>query len=95
MAAITVHIIPTGDSIQPAGGQPFATVEALHQWVSAETGISQGDIIILTGKGKHVQQQQQLLTEVRIHTHTHILYTFSQPFAPLYNHHVNEQVYRD
>jgi hypothetical protein len=65
MAVITVHNIPTGDSIQPSGGQPPTTLEALHKWVAAETGIKEGDQIILTGKGKHVQQQT-LLTEVRV-----------------------------
>ena len=62
--AFTVHIIPTGDSIQPTTGQPPTTLEALHAWVARATEIKETDQIILTGKGKHVQQQS-LLTEVR------------------------------
>jgi hypothetical protein len=61
----TVHIIPTGDSIQPATGQPPTTLVALHKWVASETDTKEADQIILTGKGKHVQQQT-LLTEVRL-----------------------------
>lgn len=60
--ALTIHIIPTGDSIQPSG-QQATTLEALHAWVARATDIKEPDQIILTSKGKHVQQQA-LLTEV-------------------------------
>ena len=60
--ALTVHLIPTGDSIQPAG-QPPSSVEALRTWIAQEADIKEEDQIILTSKGKHVQQQT-LLNEV-------------------------------
>jgi hypothetical protein len=60
--ALIVHIIPSGDSIQPTGQSP-TTLEALHSWVAKTTEIKETDQIILTSKGKHVQQQT-LLTEV-------------------------------
>ncbi|KIW08107.1 hypothetical protein, variant [Verruconis gallopava] len=60
--AFTVHVVPTGDSIQLSTGQPPTTLDALYAWAASETGIRETDQIILTKKGKHVQQQA-LLTE--------------------------------
>lgn len=62
--ALTVHIVPTGDRLQ-ATGQPPSTLEALHSWIAKVTDIKETDQIILTSKGRHVQQQT-LLTEVCI-----------------------------
>ena len=52
--AFTVHIIPTGESIQPPSGQPLNKLDALHAWIAEETGIEKARQVILTGKGKHV-----------------------------------------
>ena len=60
--AFILHIIPTGDSMQATGQAP-TTLEALRTWIAREVGIAETDQIVLTGKGKHVQQQT-LLTEV-------------------------------
>lgn len=60
--ALTIHIVPTGESIQ-ATGQPPSSLESLHSWVAKAALIKETDQIILTNKGKHVQGQT-LLTEV-------------------------------
>lgn len=60
--ALTLHIVPTGESIR-ATGQPSTSLGSLHSWVAKAAQIKETDQIILTNKGKHVQEQT-LLTEV-------------------------------